>query len=149
MSSRKIPKSYIPSSLSKRDTKKQRKSINRSRKNYSKGSYINRPHLDSFISKSSPHVVRAKNMYGVSSMNPTSTLVRATGCKKWALKKIIEKGEGAYYSSGSRPNQSAQGWGYARLGSSLTGGPASGIDYDILKRGCSKNSIALKHAIEK
>ena len=35
------------------------------------------------------------------------------------LKKIINKGMGAYYSSGSRPNQTAHSWGYARLASAL------------------------------
>ena len=63
-----------------------------------------------------------------------------------ALKKIVNKGEGAYYSSGSRPNQTPQSWGYARLASALTAGNASRVDYDILEKGCGKNSRALKMA---
>jgi len=146
MDNRKIPRRYIPLGLSKRDSMKQRKGIVRSRKNYTKGIYTNRPHVSSFVSKSSPHIFRATSLYGVPTMKPTPTLARATGCKKSVLKKIINKGEGAYYSSGSRPNQSAQSWGYARLGSAITGGPASQVDYKILKKGCSPKSIALKNA---
>jgi len=58
----------------------------------------------------------------------------------------VKKGEGAYYSSGSRPNQTAQSWGYARLASALTGGPSSVIDYHILRDGCASNSRPLKMA---
>ena len=139
----KIPRRYIPRSLSKRDAIKQKASINRSRKAYPKGIYLNRPIVASFKSKASPHVYRATNLYGVPNMVPTKDLVRATGCKRWALKKIINKGEGAFYSSGSRPNQTPQSWGYARLGSALTGGPSSRIDYKILEKGCSKKSRPL------
>lgn len=146
MDNRKIPRRYIPTGLSKRDSMKQRRGIVRSRKSYMKGVYVNRPHVSSFVSKSSPHIVRATNLYGVPTMQPTPALARATGCKKSVLEKIINKGEGAYYSSGSRPNQSAQSWGYARLGSALTGGPASQVDYKLLQKGCTRRSVALKNA---
>lgn len=136
---RKIPRRYIPVGLSKRDTMKQRASIKRSRKAYTKRKYVDRPRVKSFVSKPSSHVSRAKAKFGVDSMVPSPTLVKATGCKMWALNKIINKGEGAYYSSGSRPNQTPQSWGYARLASALTGGPAAKIDADILERGCSQN----------
>ena len=46
-------------------------------------------------------------------------------------KKIIEKGMGAYYSSGSRPNQTPISWGRARLASVIMGGPSRRIDKDI------------------
>jgi hypothetical protein len=58
----------------------------------------------------------------------------------------VKKGEGAYYSSGSRPSQTAQSWGYARLASALTGGKASIIDYSILKSGCNPKSKTMKFA---
>ena len=146
MDNRKIPRKYIPLTLSKKDSIKQQKGIIQSRKSYLKKKYINRPLVRSFVSKSSPHIQRATKLYGVPTMEPTNALSRASGCEKWALEKIINKGEGAYYSSGSRPNQTPQSWGYARLGSALTGGPASQIDYDILKNGCSRRSLALKQA---
>tara|TARA_B100000519_G_scaffold107472_1_gene93138 strand:- start:1146 stop:1553 length:408 start_codon:yes stop_codon:yes gene_type:complete len=46
-------------------------------------------------------------------------------------KKIMDKGKGAYYSSGSRPNQTASSWAYARLASVILGGPARKIDKDL------------------
>ena len=60
------------------------------------------------------------------------------------MDKIVKKGMGAYYSSGSRPNQTAHSWGRARLFSALSGGPASKIDYKILEQGCPKNSKNIK-----
>jgi len=143
---RKIPKRYIPRTLSKRDAIKQKAFINRSRRAYPKGIFFNRPSVASFKSKPSSHVYRATNLYGVPNMVPNATLANATGCKRWALKKIINKGEGAYYSSGSRPNQTPQSWGYARLGSALTGGPSSQVDYNILEKGCSKKSRPIQLA---
>lgn len=53
-----------------------------------------------------------------------------------ALKQIVRKGQGAYFSSGSRPNQTSQSWGLARLASSITAGKSAAVDYDILEKGC-------------
>jgi len=50
---------------------------------------------------------------------------------KTGQKKIIDKGKGAYYSSGSRPNQTPTSWGLGRLASVILGGPARKIDKDI------------------
>ena len=50
---------------------------------------------------------------------------------KAGQKKIIDKGMGAYYSSGSRPNQTPTSWGLGRLASVILGGPARKIDKDI------------------
>lgn len=49
-------------------------------------------------------------------------------------KKIIDKGKGAYYSSGSRPNQTPTSWGLARLASVILGGPSRRIDKDIWEK---------------
>ena len=65
------------------------------------------------------------------------------------LKTIVKKGMGAYYSSGSRPNQTAQSWGRARLASAITGGPSARVDMGTLKRGCNRKSKALKLAKDK
>jgi hypothetical protein len=65
-----------------------------------------------------------------------------TGCTLSALNQIVKKGEGAYYSSGSRPNQTATSWGLARLASSLTAGKAAAVDYDIIKKGCNHKKRA-------
>lgn len=45
--------------------------------------------------------------------------------------KIIDKGMGAYYSSGSRPNQTPTSWGLARLASVILNGPSRRIDKNI------------------
>ena len=51
--------------------------------------------------------------------------------KKKGQDKIIDKGMAAYYSSGSRPNQTPESWSKARLCSVLVGGPARKIDKKI------------------
>jgi len=129
---------YVPRSLTRKDRSIQRANLRRSRIAYTHRKYVNRPILKSFKSKPSSHVARAKTLFGVQSMAPSAELANATGCQKWALEKIVQKGEGAYYSSGSRPNQTPQSWGYARLASALTGGPAAKVDASILKRGCDR-----------
>ena len=59
---------------------------------------------------------------------------------------MVKKGQGAYYSYGSRPNQTAHSWGRARLASAVTGGKSSQIDYNIFEKYCKKNSKALRLA---
>ena len=102
--------------------------------------------VSSFHSKPSGHIENAEKYYKVDRILPNNELARKTKCSQQALEKVVNKGRGAYYSSGSRPNQTAESWGLARLASTITGGPASRIDYDILYRGCSKKSPALKMA---
>ncbi len=53
---------------------------------------------------------------------------------KTGAEKIIMKGKGAYYSSGSRPNQTAYSWGLARLASVIMGGNARKVDKDIWEK---------------
>ena len=141
-----IPIRYIPKHLSQRDTRKQRKNLLKSRKMYKKGKYYQRPSVKSFKSRPSSHVRRARIEYNVNSIRPTTLLSRRTGCSLDALEQIVNKGRGAYYSAGSRPNQTAESWGIARLASSITGGNSSVVDYHILTDSCKKNSRALKLA---
>lgn len=137
---------YIPKILSKKDYKKQKKNIIKSRKLYRKGKYYQRPSVKSFKSKKSRHLEHARKLYGIDKIYPSKELAEKTQCSQEALEKILNKGRGAYYSSGSRPNQTAESWGIARLASSITGGNASIVDYHILKSGCKKTSKALKLA---
>ena len=118
----------------------------KSKKLYKKGQYYARKPVRSFTSKPSKHVQKAKQLYQVDSLSPTVELSQKTGCSIESLQKIINKGEGAYYSSGSRPNQTAQSWGIARLASALTGGKAGAVDYHILQKGCHTKSIGLQMA---
>jgi hypothetical protein len=143
---RKITLRYLPRRLTQKDRKKQYKELVKSRKLYKKGVYHTRKKVSSFVSKPSHFVEEAKQLYRVDKIGVTNQLAKSTGCSKSALAKIINKGEGAYYSSGSRPNQSAQSWGIARLGSALTSGKTAAVDYVILEKGCSPNSKALKLA---
>jgi len=141
-----IPIRYIPKSLTSKDTKKQRRNILKSRKLYKKGIYYQRPKVKSFHSQKSGHIGNAERYYNLNKILPNNALAKKTKCTRKALEKIVNKGRGAYYSSGSRPNQTAESWGLARLASAVTGGPTSIIDYDILYNGCSKDSPALKMA---
>ena len=139
-------KRYVPSGLSQNDKKRQASMIRKSRRLYKKGQYMTRKKVASFHSKPSGHVARAKRIYGVDRIGATSELAKASGCSVGALRKIISKGEGAYFSSGSRPNQTGQSWGNARLASALTSGKAAAVDIGILEKGCSKGSRALRMA---
>ena len=139
----KINTRYLPKSLTKKDKKKQGNELMKSRRLYKKGIYHSRPKVSSFKSKKSNHIKNAEKMYHVDKIGATNELAKATGCKKNALAKIINKGAGAYYSSGSRPNQTAQSWGIARLASAITSGKAAAIDYNILEEGCKPKSKAL------
>jgi len=141
-----VPRRYVPSFLTKKDKKKQSKALRRSRRAYKKGKYYTRKKVKSFKSKVSPHVVKAKKMYKINKISASKNLARKTKCKVKGLRKIVKKGQGAYYSSGSRPNQTGHSWGRARLASSITGGKASAVDFKILLENCSKKSKALRLA---
>ena len=139
---------YVPKQLSRKDRKRQINMLNKSRRLYKKKQYFPRKKLPSFHSKKSKHILNAERIYDVSSIRPDKTLSRKTGCSINALKQIIRKGEGAYYSSGSRPNQTAQSWGIARLASAITSGNASKVDFHIIDKGCNHNEKAYKLAIK-
>ena len=142
----KINLRYIPRRLTKKDKIKQLKEVLKSRKLYKKNKYYTRKNISSFKSKKSNHIINAMKMYNIDKISVSDELSKKTKCNKNALAKIINKGEGAYYSSGSRPNQTAQSWGIARLASAITGGKSAAVDFKILEEGCQKNSKALKLA---
>ena len=138
----KFPVRYLPSGLTKKDKKKQVKMLMKSKKLYKKNKYYTRKHLSSYKNKKSNHILNARKIYNIQNVKPTKELAMKTGCKLSALKKIVKKGEGAYFSSGSRPNQTAQSWGLARLASSITSGKSAAVDYDIIKKGCNHKKKA-------
>lgn len=142
-----IAKKYIPDKLSKKDKKKQKSQINKSRKMYKKKKYFTRKKVSSFKSKKSKHIIKSEKLYKTNII-PSKKLSKATGCSVNALNKIVKKGQGAYYSSGSRPNQSSHSWGYARLGSSISGGKAAAVDFKIIEKGCKKSGKAYKLALK-
>jgi len=142
-----VPMRYVPRTLSRKDRRKQIAMLKRSRRMYKRGTYYGRTtKLRSYPHVASKHVVAARRMYHVDRVVPSKALAAATGCSVSALDDIVKKGEGAFYSSGSRPNQTPQSWGYARLASAITGGKAAAVDYAILANGCKSTSRALRLA---
>jgi hypothetical protein len=139
-----LPK-YLPTYLTKKDYTTQKRAIEKTRKLYRKGIFIDRPKLKSFHTRKSNHIQRAKRIYNVDTIKPSMELAKASKCSLRALQEIVKKGRGAYYSSGSRPNQTADSWANARLASALTNGKASIVDYSILKKGCKKTSRVLRN----
>ena len=138
----KLPTKYLPSLKEIKDSAKQVKMLMKSRKQYKKGKFFTRKKLKSFKSKPSNHVTDARKIYGIQNITPNNELARKTGCSLSALKQIVRKGQGAYFSSGSRPNQTSQSWGLARLASSITAGKSAAVDYDILEKGCDHKKKA-------
>jgi hypothetical protein len=133
---------YVPKTLSRKDKQKQIQMLNKSKRLYRKHQFYTRKKLPSYHNKTSKHIVNARKIYGIDKIIPNKQLSLATGCSLPALKKIVSKGAGAYFSSGSRPNQTAQSWGLARLASSITAGKSAAVDYDILEKGCNHNKKA-------
>jgi len=142
MKTLKLPMRYLPKSLSKKDKKMQLKMLMKSKKFYNKKQYYTRRKVSSYKNKKSKHILKALKLYDIKSIMPSKELSLKTGCSLTALNEIVKKGEGAYYSSGSRPNQTPQSWGLARLASSLTAGKAAAVDYDIIKKGCNHKKKA-------
>ena len=142
MTTTKFPIRYLPKVLTRRDKKTQIEMLKKSKKLYKQNKYYTRKRLSSYISKKSNHISNARKIYNIQNITPNKELALKTGCKLSALQQIVKKGEGAYYSSGSRPNQTPQSWGLARLASALTSGKAAAIDYDIIKKGCNHNKKA-------
>tara|TARA_E500000318_G_scaffold81356_1_gene76600 strand:- start:218 stop:613 length:396 start_codon:yes stop_codon:yes gene_type:complete len=114
---------YVPKSLTKEDKKKQVKSIKEGK---------DRPKVKSFKSKRSSHVVKFENKYGEKITN--DSFISKNIISKTGIDKILSKGRGAYYSSGSRPNQTADSWARARLASVIMGGKARQVDKDIWEK---------------
>lgn len=141
-----VPIRYIPKSLTPKDLAKQKRELRKSRKLYKSKKYYTRSRIASFKSRKSRHLKHAETLYNVDHIAPTKELVEKTQCSQETLEKIVNKGRGAYFSSGSRPNQTAESWGIARLASAITGGNSSIVDYHLLHAGCAPNSPALRLA---
>ena len=138
----KIPVRYVPTKITEKDKQKQVKMLIKSRKLYKQHKYYTRAKIASYKNKTSKHILNARKIYNIQHVKPGKELARKTGCTLAALNEIVKRGEGAYYSSGSRPNQSAASWGLARLASSITGGKAAAVDFNILDKGCNHKGKA-------
>ena len=85
--------------------------------------------MESFKSKRSSHVEKFENKYGykISNIGRISKEI----ISKKGIDLILKKGVGAYYSGGSRPNQTPRSWSLARLASVIMNGKAREVDKDI------------------
>lgn len=137
-----VPVRYLPKQLTKKDKDKQASMLLKSKRLYKDKVYYTREKVESYKNKTSKHILKARKIYNIDNISPNKELARKTGCSLKALRKIVEKGEGAYFSSGSRPNQTAQSWGLARLASAITAGKSAAVDYNILEEGCNHNKKA-------
>ena len=101
-----VPLRYVPKGLSRKDKKKQVHELLKSIQMYKKGKYYTRKKVGYPVVKSK-HLANVRRIYG-----QDVSLDMKIGCTKSTLEKIVRKGEGAYYSSGSRPirHLSRGGW---------------------------------------
>tara|TARA_A100000171_G_C2137265_1_gene151332 strand:- start:4647 stop:5072 length:426 start_codon:yes stop_codon:yes gene_type:complete len=120
--SRMVPKSYVEG-LRGYERRKQIKSIFEGKQ---------RPKVKGFKSERSSHVKKFEEKYGTKITDKefiTKNIISETG-----REMIIRKGKGAFYSSGSRPNQTPFSWGLSRLASVIMNGPARKVDKDIWEK---------------
>ena len=134
-----IPKKYT-ARLNRKDKKKQLRSIRKAKRSYKKGKYIDRPKLKSYKSKKSSWVTKFEKKYG-KDIKSYKQIEKVTGIPKKALMEVVRKGKGAYYSSGSRPNQTAESCCKARMYSYIMGGPTRKVDDHIT----IKYNVKFKH----
>lgn len=114
-----IQKKYL-GNLKGKDLQKQIKSIVEKK---------DRPKTNTKSNTKSKYVVQFTKKYDQAITNKSfisKNIITNTG-----IDKILNKGRGAYYSSGSRPNQNSSSWAYARLASVIMNGPARKVDKDI------------------
>ena len=116
MDKRKIPSKYTKG-LSKEDKKKQIKSI--------KEKTI-RPQLKSAKSRKSKWTILFDKEYGdkldnMKGKRSKRNIAKVTGIPFKAIDEVYKKAEGAYFSSGSRPNQSPESWARGRVYSYIMG----------------------------
>jgi hypothetical protein len=125
---RNVPKSYVEG-LKGNDRRKQIKSIFEG---------TNRPKTN-FKSKESTWTQKFSKKYGkeIDAMKggrSKRNIAKITGIPYKAIDEVFKKGEGAYKSSGSKPNQTPQSWAYARVYSYILGGNARKVDAAITKK---------------
>lgn len=136
-----IPKKYTKG-LKKKDKVTQENDIKKAMKGYKKGKYIPRRKFKTFKNKPSTYTTKFKELYP--NAKTLKEISKVTGIPLKAIKEVKKKGMGAYYSSGSRPNQTAQSWGMARVYSYILGGKTRKPDQHITE----KYNVKFKHNIK-
>jgi len=127
---RNIPKRYLPDSLKGKERQAQIKSIFEKK---------DRPKVKTKERKSS-YTIKFDKKYGddidkLKGGKTKKNIAKVSGIPYKALDEVFKKGEGAYYSSGSRPNQTASSWAYGRMYAFIMGGKkVRKADADIVKK---------------
>lgn len=126
---RNLPKRYL-SSLKGSDKEKQIKSIFEAK---------NRPKIDSVKSRKSSWTVKFDKIYGkeiekIGGKKTLKNIAKVSKIPEKALREIYQKGAAAYFTGGSRPNQTKDSWAYARVYSYILGGNTRKIDVEITKK---------------
>ena len=125
-----IPKRYIPDSLTKKEREAQIKSIfEKKERPKTKVKERRSKYTMAFNRKYGDEVDKLKG--GRSKKN----ISKVVGIPVKALDAVYKKGEGAFYSSGSRPNQTADSWGRGRMYAYIMGGKkVRSVDKDITEK---------------
>ena len=127
---RDIPKRYLPDTLKGKERQAQIKSIFEKK---------DRPKVKTKERKST-YTIKFDKKYGddidkLKGGKSKKNIAKVSGIPYKALDEVFKKGEGAYYSSGSRPNQTKDSWARARMYSYITGvGGARKADKEITKK---------------
>jgi hypothetical protein len=127
---RNIPKRYIPDSLTEKEKKAQIKSIFEG---------TDRPKTKT-RERRSKYTIKFDKTYGealdkLKGGRSKKNIAKITGIPFKAIDEVFKIGEGAFRSSGSRPNQTPQSWGRGRLYSYIMGNPkVRKIDEKITKK---------------
>ena len=127
---RNIPKKYIPDTLKGKDRTAQIKSIFEGKL---------RPETK-VKSRKSKYTTKFDKKYGealdlMKGKRSKKNIAKITGIPFKAIDEVYKTGEGAFFSSGSRPNQSPQSWGRGRLYGYIMGNPkVRKADADITKK---------------
>ena len=127
---RNIPKKYLPPTLKGKDRQAQIKSIFESK---------DRPKVKA-KGRKSKYTAKFDREYGetldfMDGKRSKKNIAKITGIPFKAIDEVYKKGEGAYYSSGSRPNQTVQSWARGRLYAYIMGNPkVRKADADVTKK---------------
>lgn len=103
----------------------------------------------SFISKKSNWTETFNSVYGneIEKMpdgRNFKNISKVSNIPEKALEKVFKKGMAAYYTGGSRPNQTPESWAYARVYSYIMGGNTRKVDAEITK----KHNVKFRHFIK-
>jgi hypothetical protein len=118
----KLPKKYVPDSLTEKEKREQIKSIKEKK---------DRPNQEKKTKRSS-HTIAFEKKYGTTIMD--DAFIEKNIISKAGKDLILKKGVGAYYNAGSRPFVSVGQWSRARLASVIMGGKAREVDRKIWEK---------------